>query len=474
MGTQNRIRIANDNSPVMESDYKASVNESFFGVISKDVSPPSKLPIPDTTKVTVAAKTNNVAHRNEPKHSLKLTISCWIAACIMITAAFMLDLGTAPKVFASLSLLWLGLWNSYVSADYGHWRLSEISVVTALTGLLGAVLSTLNYFGLNLTLGDGLLLMSTVPIGAAYILKSRICVLASICGSLIWAILSFTELAATSPIIMVVPVIFAAQLFLATTLRSGIAISLAVMTAYYWLFSFIFTHWRADDLPLTFATAGLLTIGIAHHRSGKALEDKRITGSSIHIYAGWLTAMIGAIGFQYFWLTPEAAQNSTATLSVTGLSIWKAVIVLAVAAVFGSAVIRYKHAQISFAGIILVTAASALVPMMLWFPAWPQSIIAAIPGLSAMPSIGIFIGGTVIAMALGMTLNGVRRHSPLMMAMGISALLIEFYMLMTPEFLTLDNSVVFIAGLLSALAFGAAIAGLSLTHQAPAPRLKYS
>lgn len=468
MGTQNRIRIANDNMPSMDMDCETSVNEGGFDVISKRFLPRPAQPIPDTVKA------NDIIYKGEPSNSLKLTIGCWIVACVMMVAAFSLGLGKASKVFASLSLLWLGLWNSYVSADYGRWRLSEISVVTALTGLLGAVITTMNYFGLNLTLGDGLLLMSILPIGAGYMLKSRICILASICATLIWAILSFTGLTVTSPVIMIMPLIFTAQLFLATKLRSGMAISLAVMTAYYWLFCFILTQWKADGLPLTFAAAALLTIGIAHHRSGKALEDRRTTGSSIHIYAGWLAAMIGAMGFQYFWLSPDAAQNSTATLSATGLSLWKAVIVLAIGVIFVSAVMRYKHAQISMAGIVLLTTASALIPMMLWFPMWPQSIIAAIPGLSAMPSIGIFMGAAILAMALGMTLNGVRRHSPLMMAMGIIALLIEFYMLMKPEFLTVDNSVVFVAGFLSALAFGAAIAGLSLTHQAPAPRLKYS
>lgn len=389
-------------------------------------------------------------------------------------ATFGLGLSTATKVFASLAMLWTGLWNSYIAADYGHWRLSEISIVSALIGLMGATLATVNYFGLGLTLADGLMLMSIFPIIIGYILKSRICILASICASLIWGALSFAGLVETSNFMLVFPLICAAQIFTGTKIRSGMAITLAVITGYYWILNTVLTAWSDDNLPLTFAAAALFAIGAAHHRSGKAAEDKRLTGSAVHIHAGWIAAVIGAIGFQYFWLNPEALQSSTATLSVLGLNTWKAIIIASLVIMFSSGIIRYKHTQISLAGIFLLTASSAIIPMMLWFPNWPQKVVAAIPGISAIPTIGIFIGAAITATALGMTMNGVRRHSPMMIGMGIIALFVEAYLLMKPEFMTLDNSVVFLSGFLTALAVGAAIAGSSLSHQAPAPRLKHS
>jgi len=112
--------------------------------------------------------------------------------------------------------------------------------------------------------------------------------------------------------------------------------------------------------------------------------------------------------------------------------------------------------------------------MMLWFPDWPQKIPAAIPGVNTMPTIGIFLGAVITASALGMTLNGVRRHSPIMMGMGIIALLVQAYLLINPVFLTGDNIIIFASGFLAALAAGATIAGSSLSHQAPAPKLKHS
>ena len=470
MATLRDIRTANDNAPtrVMPQRFIQDAGQ----VLAKN-SPYSQPPLFTSPNIPNLTQTGQLSGENDSTKSLKLTVGCWVVAILLMIVTFGIGFGTGPKVFASIALLWTGLWSSYITADHGRWRLSEISVVTALTGLMGATTVTANYFGLGLTLADGLMLMSIFPILIGYLLNSRICILASICASLIWGALSFAGLAETSNLILVFPLIWAAQIYTGTKIRSGMAITLAVLTGYYWISNFILTTWSADNLPLTFAAAALFCIGAAHHRSGKAAEDNRLTGSAVHIHAGWIAAMIGAIGFQYFWLSPEAVQNSSATLSTTGLGVWKAFIITSLVIIFCSAIIRYKHTQISLAGIFILTAVSAIIPMMLWFPGWTQSVTSVILGISAVPTIGIIIGAALIASALGMALNGIRRHSPIMMGMGITALFAQAYLLMKPEFITLDNSVIFISGFLIALAVSAVIAGTSLSHQAPPPRLKH-
>jgi len=467
MGNQKRIRTANDNAPTVLSRYA----EGCASAESAPVKPLREQPL---NSIPDMFQTGKPSVKTDITQSLRLAIGCWITALIMMIVVFSVGMGTGPKIFASLSLLWAGLWSSYVSADHGRWRLSELSVVTALLGLMGSITTSANYFNLGLTLADGLLLMSILPLLIGHILKSRICILASICASLIWGGLSFAGLVETSNLIMLVPAICIAQTSMATKIHSGMAITLAVITTYYWVFHTILTHWSADNLPLTFAAAALFVLGVAHHRGGKAAEDMRITGSSIHIHVGWIAAMIGALGFQYFWLTPDAIENSTATLSVNGLGIWKAIIITALAAIFGGAIIRYKHSEISLFGIFLLTSVSAIIPMMLWFPSWPQNVASSIPGVTAMSTIGVFMGGAIIAAALGMAFNGVRRHSLLMMGMGIVVLLAEAYFLIRPELTTLDNSVIFVIGFLVALTVGGVIAGSSLAHQASAPRLKHT
>ena len=465
------IRIANDNAPerfiarrrVHESEGFSPRNEQYRPAVS-----------PPSTHIDHSIQSDNLRDDKSSTNSLKLTLSCWAAAILFMMTVFGLNFGTGPKAFASIALLWTGLWSSYISADHGHWRLSEISIVTSLIGLMGLTTVTAIFFGLGLTLVDGLILMSILPLFIGYLLKSRICILASICASLIWGVLNFTGLEETSNIVALLPLICAAQIYMGTKIQSGMAITLAVITGYYWIANITLTAWSADNLPLTFAAAAIFIIGTAHYRSGKAAEDKLLTGSSVHIYAGWIAAMIGAIGFQYFWLNSEAIQNSTATLSVSGLNLWKGVIAISLMIIISSAVIRYKHSQISLAGIFILIVISAIIPMMLWFPSWTQAIMSAIPGTNAMPTIGIFMGATITAAALGMAFNGIRRHSVIMMGMGIIVLLTQAYLLLKPEFVTLDNSVVFVSGFIAALALGACIAGSSLSHQAPAPRLKHS
>lgn len=471
MASPRNIRIANDNNPerVTSPNYAQKL-KAFSPENNREIQPSPAF----SSRIPNFIQAGQISEKNKATKSLKLSLGCWAMAVLFMFVTFWFGFSTATKIFASLAMLWTGLWNSYIVADYGRWRLSEISIVSALIGLMGTTIASLNYFGLGLTLADGLMLMSILPIIIGYLLKSRICILASICASLIWGALSFAGLVEISNFILVFPAICAAQIFMGTKIRSGMAITLAVITGYYWISNAVLSAWSADNLPLTFAAAALFAIGAAHHRSGKAAEDKRLTGSAVHIHSGWIAAMIGAIGFQYFWLTPEAIQNSTATLSIFGLSVWKAIIIASLAIIFCSAIIRYKHTQISLAGIFLLTASSAIIPMMLWFPGWPQKVTAAIPGISAMPTVGIFIGAAITATAFGMTMNGIRRHSPMMMGIGIIALFVQAYLLMKPEFMTLDNSVIFLSGFLAALATGAIMAGSSLSHQAPPPRLKHS
>jgi len=471
MASPRNIRIANDNAPGRINVLTHRQRLQQFS----DVNSPNVQPNPNINQqIPNLIQSDQLSGKYDSTKSLKLTLGCWTAAVLFMIGTFSFGSGTGPKVFSAIALLWTGLWSSYITADHGHWRLSEISIVTALIGLMGAITTSVNYFGLGLTLADGLLLMSIFPLSIGYLLKSRICILASICASLVLGALGFAGLVETTTLLLAVPFICAAQVFMGTKIRSGLAITLAVITGYYWVINIILTGWSADNLPLTFAAAALFSIGVAHHRSGKSIEDKRLTGSSVHIHAGWIAAMIGAIGFQYFWLNPEAIQSSTATLSVSGMNVWKGTILASLAIIFCSAMIRYKHSQISLAGIFLLTAVSAIIPMMLWFPGWPQALTAAIPGTNLMPTAGILMGAAITATAIGMALNGIRRHSPMMMGMGIIVLFIQAYLMIKPEFMTLDYSVVFVTGFLAALAVGATIAGTSLSHQAPAPRLKHT
>jgi len=430
MARPTRIKIANDNVPLAQSArYGHARVQGQIRVTEQDARPS---PTP-TTHIPYMMESQTTLLKPSRSQSLNITLTVWLGSVLLALGSFFFEVSTAIKALASLAVLWGGLWCSYVSADHGHWRLSELAVVTALGGLLGAVTTAANVFGLGLSFMDGLILMSILPLFIGSLMKSRICVLASILSALAWAMFTFSDATSLTGAAMLLPFIFAGQLYVASRIKSGLAIATAIATGYYVLLSLGHSLWSAGNLPLTFAAAALFIIGVAHHRSGKAAEDHHITGSALHIHLGWLAAMSGALVFQSLWLSPELLSKSTSSLSVGGLTTWKVLTLAALTIIFCSGVMRYKQSQITFFGIFLLTLASAILPMMLWFPAWPQSLATALPGIDVMQSVGVMIGASILAMGIGMILNGARRHSTLMIGMGLCAIVAQAYLLPRPS-----------------------------------------
>jgi len=120
----------------------------------------------------------------------------------------------------------------------------------------------------------------------------------------------------------------------------------------------------------------------------------------------------------------------------------------------------------------LLTVCSALIPMMMWLPNLPEVISSEVPGMNAIPAFGIMIGAGISAIAIGMTLNGMRRHSTTMIGLGLMVLITQAYLLLSPDLMSVDNIIIFGTAFISALAISGAIAGNSLAFQAPPPRLK--
>jgi len=472
MGKRHRIITANDNSPRHEA-YTASALKHAIATKpnASDTSYPTTFIFDKDSNERASEPKNTSGFKGR---SLKLSIILWLTAVMMGLSNFVMATTTELKAISTLAVLWAGLWTSYVAADYKRWRLSELAIVSALGGLMGAITLAANYFGLNLTLVDGLILMSILSLAMGHALKSRIAILASISASLLWAIISFLGLAPINNLMVLFPLLGLGQIYCGSKINSGLAIGLAVGTLYYSLIGLLTTLWANDLISLPYASSLLFIIAVAHHRSGKAAEDSKIIGSNIHIYAGWLVAVISAALFQYFWLSPDAMPLVTETLSPIAMEAWKMSVGLSILAIFVSGIIRFKHTQITLPGIFLLTLCSALIPLMMWFPQWPETLAAGIPGIEAVPAFGLVIGAGIIAAAFGIAINGVRRKSSLMIAFGLTTLLVETYFLMRPSLFTLDNMIIFFAALLVSLAVGGAIAGNSLAFQAPAPRLKHS
>ena len=471
MKKSTRIVSANDNSPNQEAEgvlYKAGGFKNYgFFQSNEHILDFSPQHIPNM--LVKSSQAPDLKSR-----SLKMSVILWVSALILGLISIVGGTSTEMKAFSAIAILWAGLWTSYVAADYRKWRLSELAIVSSLGGLISAVMIASNYFELNLTLIDGMVLMGILSVAIGYALKSRIALLASICGTLLWAMMSFIGLEPINNITILFPLLTGLQIYSGSRIESKLVITLAIITGYFGLVSFLMTSWMHNLIPLTFASSLLFIIGFAHYRAGKAAEDLKISGSKIHIYTGWIIAMTCAVIFQHFWLGQNAADVSAAAISQTELGVWKSAVILSILAIFISSIIRFKQTQITFAGIFLLTFFSSLIPLMVWFPNWPDTLAASIPELTTVPTFGIAIGAVIVAMSISFSFNGLRRDSYIMFFLGLTFLMIESCLLITPSLMILDNMIVFFAVLVTALSVTGIIAGNNLTFQAPVPRLKHS
>ena len=419
----------------------------------------------------MAVQTNAADNQRQAK-SLRLTQLLWLASILSVIAAMLFSAPIEYKAFSLLALLWMSVWSSYVFADHKLPRLQEIAVLSTMACLLSAFALIANFLSLSIAPQDGAILGALGALVLAGAMTSRIALLFSVAASLIWAIFAPQGTALTAPLLFVFPLLAIAQAYIGTKINSGLSIGLSILTGYYWAAWLLADMYSTGNMPLTFAASAFALIGMAHLRAGKAGEDKAVTGSNLHIYAGWSAAIIGAILFQIFWLDSDILSASTASISAEGLQNWKGLVMACLTIVFVSGIIRYKYSQITLTGIALTTLTAGLMPAMLWKPDWTVTVLDGFAGMKAMPTFGVIIGAAILASSLGFIINGLRRASNVMIGLGLLGMASQAVLLLDPALVTADNVVVFLTALLIALTISAAVAGNSVTHQAPPPRLK--
>ena len=460
MGPDNNTLTANDNTPFDSGPHVSSLDVNRIQSL-----------LPNTQRVI---QSSEPAARSDNKgQSLKLSVFLWITSLALGFANFFISTSIEFKSFSAIAILWAGVWTSYVASDFKYWRLSELAIISSMTGLLGIIIIAANYFSIKLTLIDSAILMSVLSLFMGLTLKSRIAVLVSICATLFWSALNFLG-APVNNLIYIFPLFILAQIYCSAKINSKLTHSLATLTGYIGILALLSTLWSSGLMPITFVASLLFTIGVAQHRCGKAAEDSHISGSKIHIFSGWVIAVTSAILFQYFWLSPDMAHILSASPNASYLLLWKGAVALSILAIFISGIIRFKHTQITLLGIFILTLGSSLIPLMSWFPQLPEALVQNVSGVQTVPTFGIIIGAAVTATGIGFAINGIRRKSWMMIFLGLVALAIEAILLMTPLLFTADNIIIFLTALIATLAIGGTIAGNSLAFETPSPNLKYA
>ena len=460
MGLQDNTVTANDNAPFGSGQDESSLDINHIQSL-----------LPNTQRVIQGSEPT--VNSDVKGQSLKLSVFLWIAALALGFVNFFIATSMEFQSFSALAILWAGVWTSYVASDFKYWRLSELAIISAMSGLMGIVIIAANYFGIKLTLIDSALIMSVLSLLMGFVLKSRIAVLVSICATLIWSTLNFLG-APLNNLIFIFPFFILGQIYCSAKINSPLTHKLTTLMGYIGIFALLSTLWTSGLMPITFIASLLFIIGVAQHRCGKAAEDSHLSGSKIHIFCGWVIAVTSAIVFQCFWLNPDMSHLLSTTPNASYLRLWKGAVALCILAIFISGIIRFKHTQITLPGIFLLTLGSSLIPLMMWFPQLPETLVQNVSGVKTVPTFGITIGAGVVAIGLGFAINGIRRKSWVMISLALMALAVEAVLLMTPLLFTADNIVIFLTALITTLAIGGTIAGNSLAFETPPSNLKYA
>jgi len=399
------------------------------------------------------------------------TVVLWVVSILVFAYCLSNPVATEYKFLSALAMVWTGFWAKYVFSTADSWRMAELSVLSILAGFTGLTWISALALEITITVPDAVMIISGLSAVLALMIKSRIVVLASIATSLFWLCLYWTDFATVSWLMLGIIPLTATQVIASIKLRSRSSILAAIVVGYAWLAAHCVGFIEAQTLPLIFCASLAFSTGFAQLRIGKSMADRDMTGHQILTYVGWVVAMVAALVFQRMWLSDDSEILVNQLPGQIGFSGWKLATFVCLIAVFASGIIRYKYTKISLIGIFLLTVVSALIPLIIWFPHFYESLLQTIPGLSAVPATGIFIGGVITAAALGTAINGVRRDSSIMMILGLVMLAIQGALLLNPAFFVADNVLIYTAGFCSAIAIGGIIAGASLAFKSPAPRM---
>ncbi|WP_409433850.1 hypothetical protein ACJ3XI_04910 [Litorimonas sp. RW-G-Af-16] len=340
-------------------------------------------------------------------------------------------------------------------------KLKEIALLLTMIALTAAIVIFAASQDIMLTLFDILALDSIIGLLFYAGSRSLMPIMFSLFGSACWAGLSILPLfqgqALTPPAWgAIIPLIALGQLWAATDLRSRRSFVIAGVLAAVWCALLAFHA----ALPAAALGSLIFMLGVAQHRLGKAAKDRDHFGADAHSLIGWIIAIAGAAMVQYHWLDFEPHANLTDG-RLSALWIWG--VGLCALAILVSSLMRYRAHKISALGIFIVSAVSLILPFSVSRPDIIDQVFAEIPGLSAVPSFGLVIGAAIIASAIGMIVNGLRRNQFAFVILGAIVFGLQGLLIFQPVMASFDFAVIAVLSLIGALAIGGLVAGRSLS-----------
>lgn len=271
----------------------------------------------------------------------------------------------------------------------------------------------------------------------------------SLCLLFLWSGLAITakyygQNIPASQWLLALPIILSLQIIAARYLRGTYIMFAALACAYIWLA--IFT--LGSDLSALASGSLVFTLGTAHHRLGKAWADIGSEFSHHHTLIGWVAAMTGLVWAQHYFISLGQIGASTAGIRADQSVFWFAGIVLALAAIFISNIMRMRHERLSLLGCLSICLGALILPAIAYKPAILSVIFEPLTSLPATPYFGFALSAIVISVAVAFGMNGLRRRHFFDSVIAGLAICLQFAIIMNPDYFNFDTLIVMLLTIL--------------------------
>lgn len=415
---------------------------------------------------------------SEVRHShisLTLSLLFWLAALTATAWSYVTYQSIGLKLFTSMATIWTALWTAYLAKGLNKPRLGELTVLTALLGFVGMLLTASTQLGFPLQTSGGLSLFAFASLIVAYLTFSHVGLMTSVSACFVWAALFFDGYLVPSKFLILLPVLIFGQVWLASVLKSRTAIFGAIVASYVWVGGFAWLQFVAGGLSPLYIAAGTFTLGGAHLLASKAADDEGFESAPIHILFAWSVAILGAIGVQHYSLFSGADiwSQSTPTGALQkiawGMLIWGALCFIA-----ASGLIRRRHGRMALWGIGLLISLYALLPLSVFFEGHLNNVVSTQFSTGMHPVFGMFLGGLIIASATMFMINNIRRGRPFLSVAGIVVIAMQADLAFKPIFMQdTQNILTLLTGFCVGFGFIALMGKAQFDPNAPQRRLQH-
>lgn len=278
---------------------------------------------------------------------------------------------------------------------------------------------------------------------ALMIMRSSAAIWLSIMALAVWSALSLMSLSFGYDIpagkwAIALPILLNFNLIASHLSRSLAMVLASLISAYIWVIVFNFS----TDLSPTASGVLLFMVGTAHHKFGKALEDLDRPNGHAHMLMGWAASIAGLLWVQHTFLpSGEYIPNPDIVVARSAL-LWQIGVGLSIFTIAASGFIRMRRGRLSILGLVGTCTACLILPTLALAPTATISFFETMMQLPAIPYLGMSIGASIIAFALFMLANGLRRGHLIDASLAGAALFAQSVVLISGAYMSMDAFVV--------------------------------